>query len=382
MSHSKKQGHGNPAKTKAEIKKELAKTQKELEQALVKNSNLQEHVDLMEMRVGEAETKLKDRSEQAAQLQQDVDELKRTQENAQIENEKLRDKIQEIKASSVDPSELDALNEKLRAAKQKQQEAGEAQLRAEAKSRELENTILELESKLVDNEKNHLNGSREIPTSKATFRIYLFPGEGDYLGTIEHLPTNAKKNFQQLDKDLIFEFISEHLPQQITEEETIISSKEPSKSSAIVESTKAQPEPAEAKKVEKPSMKEMMTSRNKVLQEIKFEQFRRILEFGATMRARRPFNVHISLRFPVIPNDQNMDIDTSAYTVQIMAKNLENKNVIERSYITDMLSPGITSYKNMVSIPGMEPGKYMLTFYTFAPFANVEESRQFEIGFE
>lgn len=377
MSQSNKKDRSNPAKTKAELKKDLAKTKKELQQAQADWDGLQEQMGLLEMRLAEAQEKLKDRSEQSDQLQQDVDELKRIQKNLQNENKKLKQKVQELTQSSIDPSEIETLHDKLKVAKQKQQEAEQAKMTAETKVSELEYTILELESKVVEHEKNNLDGTKEIPASKATFRIYVFPGEGDYQGTIEHLPTNAKMNFKKLSQKLLFEFISKHLPQQLMEEEAMRTPSKTPKTPAIEQSPHVQ---TEEKMAQQPVMQKPIAETAKILEEIKFEQFKRIVEKGATLRARKLFNIFVQLHFPIVPNDQNIDIDTSAYIVQLIIKDFEKKKIIDRLNVTDLLSPGKTKYENIFSLPGMEPGKYLLTIYAFAPFANVEESKQLEVA--
>ncbi len=191
--------------------------------------------------------------------------------------------------------------------------------------------------------------SEDIPASKATFRIDLYPRQGHYQGKIEHPLTRDKQVFSGLDKEVILEFISKHLPQP-EEEEKLIS------------------QTLELSPTEKP-----------VLQEITFQQLKRTVETGHPLQAHRPFTVFTQLHFPIMPTEANIDIDSFTYDVIVIATDADGGNVIARNGVSDILSSGVEDYESKITMSGLALGKYLFNIYTYAHFARIEDSKLLDV---
>lgn len=127
-----------------------------------------------------------------------------------------------------------------------------------------------------------------------------------------------------------------------------------------------------------PSEKEI--PENGVFKEIKLLQERQPVEANIPLRAGRPFSLTTHLRFPVVPDEKNVDIDTHSYDVLVVATDERKNKVVARSGAADILTVGIRDYENTINMPALEAGKYRLRIYTLAPFARLKESKQLELS--
>ena len=119
---------------------------------------------------------------------------------------------------------------------------------------------------------------------------------------------------------------------------------------------------------------------NEIFREIKLLQERQPVETNIPLRAGRPFSLTAHLRFPVVPSEENVDIDTHSYDVLVVATDEQENKVVARGGAADILTVGIRDYENTINMPALEAGKYRLQIYTLAPFAKLKESKQLELS--
>jgi hypothetical protein len=125
--------------------------------------------------------------------------------------------------------------------------------------------------------------------------------------------------------------------------------------------------------------KSMPPQVTRVLKELKFQQMKRILEPGAVLQAHRPFTLSTQLHFPVMPTENNLEIDTSNYEVLVILADAKKENVVARRGVADILSAQVADYENEINIPGLAPGKYWMKICALAPYANIEESKEIDL---
>ena len=229
---------------------------------------------------------------------------------------------------------------------------------AEVTIENLQEKLAEYESELAQTEQaqeeevieeSEETASEDISASKATFRIDLYPRQGHYQGKIEHPLTRDKQVLSGLDQKVIAEFISKHLPQP--EEEEKLSSQAP-----------------ESPPVEK-----------SVLQEITFQQSKHFVEPGHPFQAHSPFAVVTHLHFPVMPTEDNLEVDSTTYDVVALVTEGESEKVITRNGVSNTLSPGVADYESKITMSGLAPSKYVLKIYTYAHFAKIEDSKRLDM---
>ena len=109
-------------------------------------------------------------------------------------------------------------------------------------------------------------------------------------------------------------------------------------------------------------------------------QNKRIIETGRSVSAHLPFSLQAQFHLPITPTQENMDVDTNTYGIRLIAMDEAEKNVFASNGTADMLSAGVESYESEIGMPGLEPGKYRLKLYAFAPFAQIEDSRDIELN--
>ena len=253
---------------------------------------------------------------------------------------------------------------------------------AERRNHQLEKRVHALEAKIADSEKKRLSSDdpkegrlKTRSSSKATFILHFYPREGYYQGRIEHtgdegdIDTNA---FRGIDQGTISDFISSHLPSLVEETKSDRSPMHRKEASATVGERKLRPGVAA-----RPQTRAL--HKTGILQEIRFQQSKRILEPGCPLRARRPFTLFTRLHFPIAPTTRDLDIDHATYDVQVVTADAEKRNVIARKGVAGVLSAGVSDYENELSMSGLIRGTYLVRIHVSTPFASIDESKDMEM---
>jgi len=189
-----------------QLKKGVKKSKQELQQEL---AEAQEIID-----------------DQEAQLEKCAKELQEVK--GQLSNyEKLQAKLTSAEKQLDSLKDLEKLNDDLKeqlhnseehASKQIEKIKKELNVLEKEKSGliekvdRLQKEIDDLNREVEEGESREGVMVESIPMSKSSFRIDIYPYQGDFQGKIEHLITKDKKPFKGLDENAIKEFISRHLP--------------------------------------------------------------------------------------------------------------------------------------------------------------------------
>ena len=337
-------------------------------------------------------------------LRQEIDRVKNdlvtkatAAQDAAKENARLLTKIESLTAQ-VESSDLEMLEQEVK-------EVQKAQKGAEKKLVDLEQENESLKKALADAEQQQRttvskisDGVEAIPTSKATFRLYLFPGEGAYPGIIEHLPTNRSVNFQRLDREFIFDFITSHLPREATEKtlsarESVAefeTSMEEARAPGSDTTMEVEPAPEKIQSVVPTTTRRsgLPRARNRkvnkatsrrVLGEIQIQQFERPVISGHPLTAYAPFRIQTHMCFPETPTERNMPFDMSDYGIRILTRSKPDREIIDRNDVADSLIEGVADYIKSIDLPAMQPGEYVLTIGAYAPYASISDSRDIEL---
>lgn len=119
--------------------------------------------------------------------------------------------------------------------------------------------------------------------------------------------------------------------------------------------------------------------KQKVIFEISVKQNNQSLENGKALTAHQPFFVQSHLRLPWYPSNENFDMGASNYGIHVVVKESNSDNtIIEKDFAEDVVS-GITDYKNRLSLPGLNPGNYMMNFYAVVPFMRISEQKNISL---
>ncbi len=157
-------------------------------------------------------------SEVSVDLQQ---ELERVRTEARRLAANLED---EIHALQHERKEKDALKKKLQEAEQemdKHVKALEREKRENERQRlHYESRVKELNQRAATASPQNTNGE-DFSANKATFRIDLYPHQGQFQGKIEHMLTHDKRAFSGVDPAAIGAFITAHLPELETKTEEL-----------------------------------------------------------------------------------------------------------------------------------------------------------------
>ena len=172
-----------------------------------------------------------------------------------------------------------------------------------------------------------------------SFHIDFYNRRDHYRGRIVLLGGNEKKVFDGIDIASIYEFISQHLP----------------------ELTKA-------------------VASGHFFDKIVFHQESRMLKSGETLKARKPFYTCIRWNLPVIPTDDNLDLDTRTYAVEVVVIDYLKKQVVACNDEADVLLPGVARYSTTILLRGLDPGKYVLKIIVSTALGRVKESTKIEIS--
>jgi hypothetical protein len=235
-----------------------------------------------------------------------------------------------------------------------------------------ENGAIQIE----EDQKTEVIKNNTISSKPRSFLIYFVPRQGHLNGYIQHLSTEKKQPLNGLDSDAICKFISKHLPQ--------VAEKEKSKVSADVNEKLSD---APGKKISRGAKMRVNVRRKtmppqviKALKDLKLQQMNRILEPESALQAHRPFALQAQLHFPVMPTESNLDIDTSNYEVLVILTDAKKENVVARRGVADNLSAQVADYENKIHMPGLLPGKYWMKISAFAPYANIEDSKEINLN--
>ena len=119
--------------------------------------------------------------------------------------------------------------------------------------------------------------------------------------------------------------------------------------------------------------------KKKVIHEISIQQANQFLEKEEAIKAYQHFFLHSHLRFPEYPSGENFDVDTSNYGIHVVVKESNSdKTIVEKDFAEDVVS-GVIDYKNSLSLPGLNPGKYMMNFYAVVPFMRISEQKNISL---
>ena len=115
------------------------------------------------------------------------------------------------------------------------------------------------------------------------------------------------------------------------------------------------------------------------LEEVHFEQARRIMPTGAPLTAHLPFVVHAHLQLPTAPSAEGLSTDTDFYSIHVVALDPRVMTIKAENSLVGKLTAGVRNYDNDVPLPELAPGKYTFNVHTVIPAARVGETKKFEV---
>ncbi len=349
MTKTKKKGSTNYSRmTKAQLLESIAENN--------------DHLNKKDKELEQLQVKLKQKNQQMKELHQELVKIKRVQKNSKVEKQNLIEKLQRSEEQA--PDLIKKLEKQLTESNRKRKS-----LKREAQK--LNKKICELEEELSAQEKSKYRLSEDIAAPRTAFRIDLYQRQGDYHGRIIHLLTKNEKKFTGVDQAAISEFIIKHIKIKPLEGKEILSS-------IPLEGL----DRSEDKEISGVSPLQEIQVQAELFEKIRFQQRERYLDAMQPLDAGMQFSVHTCLNFPVVPNETNMDIDSIAYAVHVVAMDESEKKVVAHNSVADILSSGEVRYENRIDMPGLDPGKYYIKLYTIAPFAKIEANKQVELNVE
>ena len=306
--------------------------------------------------------KMKTSDLQIKELHQELGELKRKSRTSPKEDHNLIEEYQQSEKERRTriknlEKEIQGLNQSKRA--------------LESKNKSLEEKIDELEQTLVIAENSETNSKKSMPAARTAFRIYFYERQDHFRGKIIHLLSKDEKTFKGVDEAAICEFITSHISEFADEKERVsppVTSEEVINGERILGETQSTVSAPRAEVVEH------------IIGNIKFLQEQRVIDTGKPVSAHSPFSVQARLHLPITPTQENMDVDTSTYGIRVVAMDEAEKKVYASNGTADMLSAGVESYESEIGMPGLEPGKYRLKLYAFAPFAQILDRQDIELN--
>ena len=182
-------------KGKQELQQELTETQEIIKEQKTK-------LEACEKELQHAKGQLSSLEKLSSELdlaEKQLERLKKVEEK----NDELKRRLQKVEQEA---------SEKLEKFKKEQKTYAQERDGLLDKIQQLEETNDSLKNQLPTGQQQEEAISKSIPTSKASFRIDIYPYQGHYQGKIEHLLSKAKKPFKGLDENAIKDFISQHLP--------------------------------------------------------------------------------------------------------------------------------------------------------------------------
>ncbi|NUO78865.1 hypothetical protein HUU05_02230 [candidate division KSB1 bacterium] len=146
------------------------------------------------------------------QLTAELEEEKRARENERKEKDALKKKLQEAERE---------MDKQTKAFEREKRETERQRLHYEGRLKELEQRMVEAQAAHRTAASSEASEEGNFSSTKATFRIDLYPHQGHFQGKIEHMLTHDKRAFSGLDQAAISEFIAAHLPQLETKAEEL-----------------------------------------------------------------------------------------------------------------------------------------------------------------
>ncbi len=185
-----------------------------------------------ESELQQAREQLDQMTQEVSQVKAELDELKQLNQELRSQNESLDRRLRQAEEDSARQAE---------AAKTEKREAERRRLQYQTEIERLQRTIAVLqeeEPSRAEHPEEHM--PEDFAAAKASFRIDLYPRQGQYQGRIEHTLTRDKRAFRGVDQEAIAEFISSHLPTMEAEVSQTAAVEEPPESTAA-ESSQARP---------------------------------------------------------------------------------------------------------------------------------------------
>ena len=130
-----------------------------------------------------------------------------------------------------------------------------------------------------------------------------------------------------------------------------------------------------------PPTKQILSRKVKrqVIREINIQQSNRSLENGQTLIANQLFYVHSHLHIPGDLSTGNFDLGSTNYGIHVVVKeSASDKKIIEKDLAEEVVS-GVIDYKNSLTLPGLNPGKYTLNFFAIVPFIRTSEQKKLSL---
>ncbi len=149
---------------------------------------------------------------QVLRLAEELEEEKRARQNERKEKDALKKKLQEAERE---------MDKHAKAFEREKRETERQRLHYEGRLKELEQRVSEAQAVRRVAASAEASEEENFSSTKATFRIDLYPHQGQFQGKIEHMLTHDKRAFSGLDQVAIREFIAAHLPQLETKAEEL-----------------------------------------------------------------------------------------------------------------------------------------------------------------
>jgi len=117
----------------------------------------------------------------------------------------------------------------------------------------------------------------------------------------------------------------------------------------------------------------------KVIYEFSVQQSNQSLENGQALTAHQPFFVQSHLRLPRFQSSESFDTGLLNYGIHVIVKESNSNNTIEEKDFAENVVSGTTDYKNRLSLPGLDPGNYMMNFCAVVPFMRISEQKNISL---
>ena len=224
----------------------------------------------------------------------------------------------------------------------------------------------------------------DLPSSRATFAIYLYPGQDEVQGWIKHILTRDKTTFTGLNNSDIVDFIKRHLPEAI--EESHIAHETPQRHSAQNKSTPAASDKADIKqkKETRGSKKEASKKRTdrkpiathsektRLIRNVSFRQDHNESAPDALI-AYEPFFIKPQIGLPALPDDSNLEADTASCSIQIVLTDASQQQILKRDGSALPIEAGIQEYTESFTLPRLAAGTYWIYIHAFVQYERLSD---------
>ncbi len=272
----------------------------------------------------QAHEALDDREAEIAALQQELAQAQATIKTLNRQLQELQETLQE-RSSTIEAE---------------QTSTGASEEGVEQRIAELERENEELRSALSQFKETEAPLQEAVPAAKATFRIDLYPRQGNYQGKIEHLQSKDRKVFSGVNREAIFDFVSGHLPALENDPEDYSSSRDASTPVAVA--------------VAPPYTKPQFAGLPRIcdFQIVPLDQGKPV----SVLRREQPFHVHLTLDLTEIEAERSLLFD---YRISLYAKNLETGQSMVIGQMQDRV-PSSNQYQIDAQFPGLQVGSYRI----------------------